>query len=54
MPVKKVGKNKYQWGNEKIYEGKGAKEKAIKQGIAIKISEEKTNKRKGKGRKANY
>lgn len=35
MPVRKVGKDCYQWGNQKVYCGKGAKEKAIKQGIAI-------------------
>ena len=37
MPVRKVSDNPdcYQWGNQKIYCGKGAKEKAIKQGIAI-------------------
>jgi len=37
MPVRKVSDNPdcYQWGNQKVYCGKGAKEKAIKQGIAI-------------------
>jgi len=35
IPVQKVGKDCYQWGNQKVYCGKGAKEKAIKQGIAI-------------------
>jgi len=35
MPVRKVGKDCYQWGNQKVYCGNGAKEKAIKQGIAI-------------------
>jgi len=35
VPVRKVGKDCYQWGNQKVYCGKGAKEKAIKQGIAI-------------------
>ena len=41
MPVKKVGKDCYQWGESgKKYCGPGAKEKATKQGIAIKISQE--------------
>ena len=35
MPVREVGKDCYQWGNQKVYCGNGAKEKAIKQGIAI-------------------
>ena len=37
MPVRKVSDNPncYQWGNQKVYCGKGAKAKAIKQGIAI-------------------
>ena len=35
MPVQKVGKNCYQWGNQKVYCGKDAKRKAILQGIAI-------------------
>ena len=35
LPVQKVGKNCYQWGNQKVYCGNGAKAKAIKQGIAI-------------------
>lgn len=38
MPVKKVGKG-YRWGkNGKIYFGRGAKRKAILQGIAIEQS----------------
>lgn len=41
MPLKKLSNNKYQWGNQKIYKGKDAKQKAIKQGQAIKISESK-------------
>lgn len=42
MPVRKVGKDCYQWGESgKKYCGPGAKEKATKQGIAIKISQEK-------------
>ena len=35
MPVRKVGKNCYQWGNQKLYCGKDAERKAILQGIAI-------------------
>jgi len=35
VPVREVGKDCYQWGNQKVYCGTGAKEKAIKQGIAI-------------------
>ena len=35
MPVRKVGKDCYQWGNQKVYCGKDAKRKAILQGIAI-------------------
>ena len=35
IPVQKVGKDCYQWGNQKVYCGKDAKRKAIKQGIAI-------------------
>ena len=39
MPVRKVGKDAYQWGKSgKIYRGKGAKRKAILQGIAIEHS----------------
>jgi len=39
MPVHKV-KGGYRWGKHgKIYRGKGAKRKATKQGIAIKISQ---------------
>jgi hypothetical protein len=35
MPLKKIAKG-YKWGNSgKEYTGKNAKEKAIKQGIAI-------------------
>lgn len=38
MPVRKVGKG-YRWGNSgKIYFGKGAKRKALMQGIAIEQS----------------
>ena len=35
MPVRKVGEDCYQWGNQKVYCGKDAKRKAILQGIAI-------------------
>lgn len=39
MPVRKVGKDAYQWGKSgKIYRGKGAKRKALMQGIAIEQS----------------
>jgi len=36
MPVRKVGDNCYQWGNQKVYCGKDAKKKATLQGIAIR------------------
>ena len=36
MPVRKVGTDSYQWGNSgKVYTGKGAKEKAERQGRVI-------------------
>tara|TARA_R110000824_G_scaffold247030_1_gene436132 strand:+ start:1089 stop:1352 length:264 start_codon:yes stop_codon:yes gene_type:complete len=35
MPVRQVGKDCYQWGNQKKYCGPNAKQKAILQGIAI-------------------
>lgn len=35
MPVRKVGKDCYQWGNQKVYCGTDAQRKAILQGIAI-------------------
>ena len=35
MPVRKVGTDCYQWGNQKVYCGKDAKQKATLQGIAI-------------------
>ena len=39
MPVHKVGTNCYQWGNSgKVYCGKNAKQKAQKQGEAIRRS----------------
>jgi hypothetical protein len=45
MPVHKTKSGGYQWGKTgKVYYGSGAKEKATKQGIAIKISQEKQKK----------
>jgi hypothetical protein len=39
MPVRKVGKDAYKWGNTgKVYRGKGAKQKAEAQGRAIRRS----------------
>ena len=39
MPVRKVGKDAYRWGKTgKIYFGKGAKRKALMQGLAIENS----------------
>jgi len=39
MPVHKV-KGGYRWGQHgKVYRGKGAKQKAAKQGIAIKLNQ---------------
>ena len=35
MPVRKVGKDCYQWGNQKVYCGKDAKRKATLHGVAI-------------------
>lgn len=35
MPVRQVGQDCYQWGNQKVYCGTDAKRKAILQGIAI-------------------
>ena len=44
MPVKKV-KGGFRWGNSgKLYKGKGAKEKAAKQGRAIHASKSKKDK----------
>lgn len=46
MPVKKVGKNCYKWGNTgKTYCGKNAKEKAEKQGRAIEANKKKKGKK---------
>lgn len=39
MPVHKVKGGGYEYGDQKIYKGKDAKKKAIKQGLAIKYSE---------------
>jgi len=45
MPVHKTKGGGYQWGSSgKVYYGKGAKEKAQKQGAAIKISQQKGKK----------
>ena len=45
MPVHKTKSGCYQWGNKgAVYCGKGAKEKAARQGRAVKASE-------GKGKK---
>jgi hypothetical protein len=38
MPVHKVGKDCYQWGNQKVYCGKGARKKSEQQGAAIRKS----------------
>ena len=46
MPVHKVGKDCYQWGNQKVYCGKGAKAKAEKQGQAIRTTGWKEKKKK--------
>lgn len=44
MPVKNVKPGCYQYGNQKVYCGPGAKQKAIKQGRAIQISKQKKSK----------
>lgn len=45
MPVHQTKGGGYQWGSTgKIYYGKGAKEKAQKQGAAIQISKQKKGK----------
>ena len=45
MPVHKTKSGGYQWGKTgKIYYGKGAKQKAQKQGIAIKLNQTKNTK----------
>ena len=47
MPVHKVGKNCYQWGNSgKVYCGKDAKAKAERQGQAVRASGWKERKKK--------
>jgi len=38
LPVRKVGENCYQWGNQKVYCGVGAYQKAMKQGNAIYLT----------------
>jgi len=51
MPVHKVGKDGYQWGNSgAVYRGKDAKEKAERQGRAILASgwREKDKKKRSK------
>jgi len=46
MPVKRV-KGGYRWGNHgKIYRGRGAKAKALRQGRAIKASQTRRKKRR--------
>jgi len=45
MPVKRA-KGGYRWGNHgKIYRGRGAKAKALRQGRAIKASQSRRKKR---------
>jgi len=45
MPVKRT-KGGYRWGNHgKIYRGRGAKAKALRQGRAIKASQSRRKKR---------
>ena len=50
MPVHKAGPGCYQWGNQKKYCGKGAKEKAEAQGRAIMWAKHQENKKKGKSK----
>jgi len=38
LPVRKVGENCYQWGNQKVYCGVGAYQKAMRQGNAIYLT----------------
>ena len=46
MPVHKTKGGGYQWGSTgKVYYGKDAKEKAQKQGVAIKISQQRGKKK---------
>ena len=46
MPVQRTKGGGYKWGSSgKVYYGKGAKEKAQKQGAAIKISQEQSKKK---------
>ena len=47
MPLKKCtknGKSGWQWGDQSCFTGPGAREKARKQGVAIKISQQKKGK----------
>lgn len=51
MPVRKVtgprGGTGYKYGTSgKYYTGAGAREKAVKQGVAIRLSEQRTTKKK--------
>ena len=49
MPVHETPGGGYQWGSKgKIYYGKGAKQKAARQGAAIRISKQKQGRKKGK------
>lgn len=46
MPVHQTKGGGYQWGKSgKVYYGKGAKQKAAKQGQAIKISQQRQGKK---------
>jgi len=45
MPVERTKGGGYRWGKSgKVYYGKGAKDKALKQGRAIQVSKQKGNK----------
>lgn len=46
MPVRKT-KGGCQYGNQKLYKGKGACKKAAKQGAAIKASQARRGRKKG-------
>ena len=46
MPIKKCGKTGYKFGESgKCYSGSGAREKAVKQGQAIKASQNRSKKK---------
>ena len=46
MPIRRTPDGGYQWGESgKVYHGPGAKEKAAKQGRAIKASQRKESKK---------